>query len=101
MTVNQTIRLMLLAGFVPLTLTQTSQITNLKVSTWQINFVHLRSLTLLNELVTSYIIRKSLVESLIGNGVNTQALTHIPAISISHSIRVKLTQIVLFLKYLC
>jgi hypothetical protein len=61
----------------------------------------MRSLTLLNELVMSYIIRKSLAESLIGNGVNTQALTHTPAISTSRSIRVKLTQMVLFLKYLC
>jgi hypothetical protein len=46
-TVNQIIRLMLRAGFVPLILTQTSQTTNLKVSTWQIKFVHMQSLTLL------------------------------------------------------
>ena len=100
-TVNQIIRLMLLAGFVPLTLTQTSQTTNLKVSTWQIKFVHMRSLTLLNEYLMSFIIRKSLAESLIGNGVNTLKSTHTPVISTSPSIKARLTMMVLFLKYLC
>jgi len=101
-TVNQIIRLMLRAGFVPLILTQTSQTTNLKVSTWQIKFVHLRSLTLLNELVMSFITTRLLAESLIGSGVNTQVQqTHTPAISMSHSIKVKLTIMKLFLKYLC
>jgi len=100
-TVNQIIRLMLRAGFVPLTLTQTSQTTNLKVSTWQIRFVHMGSLTLLNEYLMSFITTRLLAASLIGNGVNTVAQTHTPAISISHSIKAKLTIMKLFLKYLC
>ena len=101
MTVNQIIRLMLRAGFVPLILTQTSQSTNLKVSTWQIKFVNMRSLTLLNEYLMSFITTKLLAESLIGNGVNTVGQTHTPAISTSPSIKVRLTRMVLFLKYLC
>jgi hypothetical protein len=49
----------------------------------------------------SFITTRLLVESLIGNGVNTQALTHTPAISTSPSIKARLTMMVLFLKYLC
>ena len=100
-TVNQIIRLMLWAGFVPLILTQTSQTTNLKVSTLQIKFVSMRSLTLLNELVTSFITTKLPVGDSTISGVNTPEVIHIPAISTFHSIKARLTMMVLFLRYLC
>ena len=61
----------------------------------------MRSLTLLNELVMSYITTRLLAASLIGNGVNTLGSTHTPAISTFPSIKVRLTRMVLFLKYLC